>query len=288
MTDTPDGAADRSGNPKFLKGLGERVRTLRARRGMTRRLLASQSGVSERYIAQMEAGSGNASVLLLRAIATALGVAPATLLADESADGMLLHGLLARLDESQLREARSLLQVRFAAGESARRGRVALIGLRGGGKSTLGRMLAGERNLPFIELDRELERTAGLSIGEIVEVRGQGGYRRLEREVLEHLLAANDRAVIAAGGSIVAESGTFELLLANCLVVWIKARPELHMQRVIDQGDTRPMAGSAAAMDDLRAILRSREGLYGRADLTLDTSDATVEESFARLSDLTR
>ncbi len=271
----------------FLAGLGERVRTLRVRRGMTRRLLAQHSGVSERYIAQMEAGRGNASILLLRAIAQALDVAPAVLTAPHNDDAALLQSLLARLTEPQLREARALLMGRFGmAAAELRRGRVALIGLRGAGKSTLGKLLAEHRGVGFFELDREIEREAGLSIGEIVELHGQPGYRRLERTVLERLLGEHPAMVIAAGGSIVAEPTTFELLLTQCLVVWIRAAPEIHMKRVIDQGDLRPMADSRAAMADLRAILASREALYARADLSMDTSHATVAQSLAHLKAL--
>ncbi len=271
----------------FLAALGERVRTLRARRGMTRRLLAQHSGVSERYIAQMEAGRGNASILLLRAIAQALDVAPAVLMAPHNDDAALLQSLLARLSEPQLREARALLMGRFGMAEAElRRGRVALIGLRGAGKSTLGKLLAEHRGVAFFELDREIEREAVLTIGEIVELHGQPGYRRLERTVLERLLGDHSAMVIAAGGSIVAEPTTFELLLTQCYVVWIRAAPEIHMKRVIDQGDLRPMADSRAAMADLRAILASREALYARADVSMDTSHATVAQSFAHLKAL--
>jgi XRE family aerobic/anaerobic benzoate catabolism transcriptional regulator len=281
------GGAAPADNAAFLVGLGERVRTLRARRGMTRRLLAQHSGVSERYIAQMESGRGNASILLLRAIAAALDVAPAMLLAPQTDDGALLQSMVARLTPVQQREARALLTQRFGvAAAQTRRGRVALIGLRGAGKSTLGAMLAAHRGTPFYELDREIERAAGLTIGEIVELHGQPGYRRLERGVLEQLLSANTEMVIAAGGSIVAEPTTFELLLSQCLVVWIKAAPEVHMKRVIDQGDLRPMADSRAAMADLRAILASREALYAQADVSMDTSDATPGQSFALLKSL--
>ncbi len=286
--DAPGGEGEAADSAAFLRGLGERVRTLRARRGMTRKLLAQQSGVSERYIAQMESGSGNASILLLRAVAGALGVPPAALLAAENDDAALVQSLLARLDGPRLREARALLLGRFGgAGRETRRGRVALIGLRGAGKSTLGKLLAAHRGVPFLELDREIELEAGLSIGEIVELHGQPGFRRLERAVLERLLGERPAMVIAAGGSIVADSGTFELLLASCLVVWVRTTPELHMRRVVAQGDLRPMADSRAAMDDLRTILASRESLYAKADYQLDTSTSTVEQSFAMLREIT-
>jgi XRE family transcriptional regulator, aerobic/anaerobic benzoate catabolism transcriptional regulator len=275
----------------FLRELGERLRLARARRGMTRRLLASQSGVSERYIAQMEAGSGNVSVLLLRAICGALGVPAAELLADPPDAGperAPLDPLLARLSAAQLAEARTLLIGRFGTGPSARRRRIALIGLRGAGKSTLGRLLAEQREVPFFELDGEVEREAGLAVGAIIELHGQAAFRRLERRALERLVA-HPEAVIAAGGGIVAEPGTFDLLLGHCRTVWIRTSPEEHMRRVIDQGDLRPMRdGDRQAMRDLRTILASREALYARADLVLDTSGKPVGESYMQLLDLIR
>jgi XRE family aerobic/anaerobic benzoate catabolism transcriptional regulator len=269
----------------FLLGLGERLRLIRARRGMSRRILSHQAAVSERYIAQMEAGDGNVSILKLRAIARALGVTITELLgerAEHAADAMLIAGLLSRLSEAELQEARELLQTRFAAA-GPRHGRVALIGLRGAGKSTLGRMLAVHRSVGFIELDREVEREAGMDISAVFELHGQPGFRRLERRVLERLVTDPSAAVLAAGGSIVADPATFALLLGNWRTVWVRATPEEHMQRVIDQGDLRPMHDNRQAMDDLRAILASREQLYAKADLVLDTSGRTPAQSFQAL-----
>jgi len=277
--------------PAFLGELGERLRLARARRGMTRRRLASQSGVSERYLAQMEAGTANVSVLLLRAVSAALGVPAAELLGDPSDAGggrVPLDLLLSRLTAPQREEAHTLLSERFGTGPNARRRRIALVGLRGAGKSTLGRMLAEQRAVPFFELDREVEREAGLAIGAIIELHGQAAFRRLERQALERLVAEPE-AVIATGGGIVAEPSTFELLLSHCRTVWIQASPEEHMRRVIDQGDLRPMQDdNRQAMRDLRAILASREALYARADLVLDTSGKTVGQSFPELVDLMR
>jgi XRE family aerobic/anaerobic benzoate catabolism transcriptional regulator len=271
----------------FLQGLGERLRLIRARRGMSRRILSQQSDVSERYIAQMEAGDGNVSILKLRAIARALGVSLTELLgerAERAADAMLIDGLLSRLTEPDLQEARQLLQSRFAAAAAGRRhGRIALIGLRGAGKSTLGRMLAAERGVGFVELDREIEREAGMDISAVFELHGQPGFRRLERRVLERLVTEPAGAVLAAGGSIVADPATFALLLGNWRTVWVRASPEEHMQRVIDQGDLRPMQDNRQAMDDLRAILASREQLYAKADLVLDTAGRTPAQSFQEL-----
>jgi XRE family aerobic/anaerobic benzoate catabolism transcriptional regulator len=275
------------GDALFLRTLGDRLRLIRAQRGMSRRALAERSGVSERYIAQFEAGAGNMSLLLLRRLAHALGV-PAEALAaerpDRALDLVLLEQFLARLDEAQLGEARRLLAERFAAGEvGARRERIALVGLRGAGKSTLGRLLADARGVPFVELDREVEQASRMELRDIFEVHGQDGFRRLEREALQRVVAGEARAVIATGGGLVADPATFELLLARCVVVWIRAAPEEHMRRVVAQGDQRPMAETGRAMEDLRAILDSREPLYRRADLVLDTAGRTVAESFAAL-----
>ena len=244
----------------FLQALGQRVRLLRARRGMTRRILAAQSGVSERYISAVEAGTGNGSILLLRSLAQALNVDLRALLEDE-AD--VVPPPLVRLDDY--------------------RDRIALIGLRGAGKSTIGRLLADRRGVAFLELDQEIEREAGLGLGESMELHGQAGFRRLERAVLDRLIASHDRAVIAAGGGIVAEAATFVRLLEACLTIWVKAAPEAHMQRVIDQGDLRPMRDNRRSMDDLRAILASREALYARADIQLETTRRSVEETLDAL-----
>jgi XRE family aerobic/anaerobic benzoate catabolism transcriptional regulator len=286
LSTAPGGVAETTDKAAFLNALGERVRTLRARRGMTRRLLAQHSGVSERYIAQLEGGAGNVSVLLLREIARALGITPAALLEPDSDDTALLRATLARLSPAEAQQARALLVNQFTATADTRRQRVALVGLRGAGKSTLGRRLAEDRGVPFFELDREIESEAGLRIGEIVELHGQPGFRRFERHALERLLAPETPLVLTTGGGIVAEAATFDLLLRACTVVWVRASPEVHMRRVIAQGDLRPMAESRAAMDDLRAILASRESLYARADRTLDTTYATVEQSFTTLKGL--
>jgi XRE family aerobic/anaerobic benzoate catabolism transcriptional regulator len=238
----------------FLAALGQRVRLLRARRGMTRRILASQSGVSERYISAVESGTGNGSVLLLRALARALNVELLALLQDDAEP---------------------------IAPPSARapryRDRIALIGLRGAGKSTLGPLLASRLGVPFLELDQEIEKEAGLGLSEIMELHGQFGFHRLERTVLDRLIDTHPKAVIAAGGGIVAETATFDRLRAACLTVWVKASPEEHMQRVIDQGDLRPMRDNRRSMVDLRAILASREALYARADVQIETTGRGVD-----------
>jgi XRE family aerobic/anaerobic benzoate catabolism transcriptional regulator len=277
--------AEPSDDAAFLQALGDRLRMLRTRCGMTRRGLALLSGVSERYIAQMEGGRGNGSILLLRALAAALDVPLAAVLDGEtSSEHVGLARVVARLSVPQAAQAARLIVEHFH-GADGRDGaeRVALIGLRGAGKSSLGRLLAERRGVQFVELDREIEREAGMALAEIFELHGAPGYRRLERAVLERVLAAGEAAVIAAGGSIVTEPETYGLLLAHCRTVWVRAAPEEHMQRVVSQGDLRPMKGHDRAMVDLRAILAGREALYARADLTLDTSGRKVERSLDEL-----
>ncbi len=270
----------------FLLAIAERVRDARARRGMSRKILARDSEVSERYLAQLEAGKGNVSILLLRQIAQALSMPLADLLrADEdpSADRALIDQMLRRLSPQQLAGVRSRLARDFGHGEGARRQRIALIGLRGAGKSTLGAQLARDLGAPFIELDREVERQAATGLNEIFLLYGQAGYRRHERRALERIVERHERAVIATGGSIVSEPGTFDLLLATCLTVWLKARPEEHMARVVAQGDMRPIAGNKEAMDDLQRILTGRERLYGQADIAVDTGGKSIVEAHALL-----
>jgi len=270
----------------LLPRLADRVREARARRGMTRRILARDSGVSERYLAQLESGQGNASVLVLSQIAQALNLPVADLLRDEndqSVELTLIQQLLKRLPAAKLAKVRAQLVRDYGSAYGARENRIALIGLRGAGKSTLGAALAKHLGVPFVELDHEVEAEAGTSLHEIFLLHGQAGYRRYERRALERTLEKNDRCVIATGGSIVSEPGTYDLLLSACLTVWLRAAPEEHMARVAAQGDYRPMAGNREAMDDLRRILAGREALYAQADVTIDTAGKTVEPSLSEL-----
>jgi XRE family transcriptional regulator, aerobic/anaerobic benzoate catabolism transcriptional regulator len=271
----------------YLVKLGERVRNIRAQRGMTRKILARDSKVSERYLAQLEMGQGNISINLLRQVAQALATPLADLLQDEepSVEMKLLHEFLVRLDPHQLQRVWELLFVEFGDMHAqGKRERIALIGLRGGGKSTLGAALAKRMGVPFIRLSQEIEREAGTSMGEVFSLYGQSGYRRYERRALEAVIAKNKRAVIEIPGGLVAEPGTFELLLSSCMVVWLAASPEEHMARVIAQGDHRPMDDNNEAMEDLRRILQGRAPLYGKADITLSTSGKTVEQSLEELN----
>lgn len=267
----------------FLKLLGVRVRAARAGRGMTRRILARDSGVSERYLAQLESGQGNISILLLRDIARALDIPIEALVLDGLEPPVdLIHTteFLRRLSPEELGQARQILAQRFGGfDQDARPNRIALIGLRGAGKSTVGARLAEELRFPFFELDRLIEREAGVSLSVIFDLYGQSGFRRLERRCLDELIKQNQYFVLATGGSLVSEPATFERLLTACFTIWLKATPEDHMQRVVDQGDMRPMADNREAMEDLKRILDAREPLYGKADLMIDTGTATVEET---------
>jgi XRE family aerobic/anaerobic benzoate catabolism transcriptional regulator len=271
----------------YLCRLGERVREERARRGMTRRILARDSGLSERYLAQLESGKGNLSIKLLRRVSDALNLPLSRLLGGEPAEpaelGRIVE-LLRRLPPDRLAEARTLLDEHFAASNHlARRRRIALIGLRGAGKSTLGSRLAEHLEVPLIELDAEIERDFGLSLSEIFALSGQSAYRRSERRALDAVLGRHPRFVLAAGGSIVAEAETYDELLSRCFTVWIKAAPEEHMNRVIAQGDLRPMSDNKEAMADLERILAARTPLYARADAVIDTAGCAIEASFAAL-----
>jgi len=284
---TKDRRAAEDSEAAYLCALGERIREARARRGMTRKILARDSKVSERYLAQLEAGQGNISIALLRQVAHAMGLPLADLVRegpDRPVELTLLIQTLSRLPGKELAQARKLLGEAFgAAVESERHQRIALIGLRGAGKSTLGARLAQAIDAPFIELDREIERESGTSLGVVFDLYGQSAYRRYERRALETVIERHDRAVIAAGGSIVSEPATFDLLLSACYTVWLTAAPEEHMSRVMAQGDYRPMADNAAAMEDLRRILAGRHALYAKADAIVDTAGKTVEQSLKEL-----
>jgi len=272
--------------PNFLQSLGKRVRNLRDRRAITRKVVASDAKVSERHLAQLEAGEGNVSIVLLGRIAGALNVSLAELLtpeAHQSPEKQVIQRFLERLPPARLENVIARLTREFSKEEETRRSRIALIGLRGAGKSTLGAKLAHETNTPFIELDREIEKDTGIPLAEIFSLYGQPGYRAIERRTLERVIGEYDRAIFSIGGGVVSEKETYDYLLSHCYTIWIKAQPEEHMSRVIAQGDFRAMAGSDRAMEDLRRILEARDPLYRNADMVLDTSGAAVEESFSKL-----
>ncbi len=270
----------------YLGRLAERIRDARAQRGMTRAQLAKDSGVSLRFLAQLEGGEGNPSVLVLRRIAAAMGFPPDALLAEDAArtnGRILLEQVLARLSDRDLAAAQRLLTETFGSAATPGDAYISLIGLRGAGKTTLGRRLAEQRGVPFFELDREVEREYGSTIGEILQLHGQPGYRRFERESLQAVLAKHEAAVIETGGGLAADPETLPVLLGSTLTVWVRASPEEHMGRVIDQGDLRPMARSRQAMQELKEILKAREPYYRQAHLELDTSAKTTDESFSEL-----
>jgi XRE family aerobic/anaerobic benzoate catabolism transcriptional regulator len=250
---------------------------------MTRKQLARDSGVSERYLAQIEACQGNISVLVLRQLAKALNVSMDVLLIEDSEPPVeLVHTVefLRRLSPEDLKLAHQLLLEQFGGVDpAARHRRIALIGLRGAGKSTLGAALAERLEMPFLELDRLIEQEGGLTLDLIFDFRGQSGFRQLERQCLEDVIQRNPRFVMATGGSLVSEPGTFERLLSSCFTVWVRASAEEHMQRVIAQGDMRPMANNRDAMSDLKRILTEREALYSKADIQVDTAGRSFEES---------
>jgi XRE family aerobic/anaerobic benzoate catabolism transcriptional regulator len=266
----------------YLKALGDRVRKIRAQRGMTRRILARDSTVSERYLAQLESGRGNVSILLLRQIAAAMGVPLADLVHDgpeRAVEFALAQQLLTGLGAADMAEAYQLLARQFGRdGGEERAGRIALIGLRGAGKSTLGRIAAERLDVPFVEMAQEIATEAGTTLSEVFSLYGQSAYRRYERRALERVIAAHPRAIIATGGSLVSEPSTFATLLRACHTVWIKASPHEHMARVVAQGDMRPMKGSPEAMEDLKRILDGRQALYSKADAAIDTSAKSPAE----------
>jgi XRE family aerobic/anaerobic benzoate catabolism transcriptional regulator len=274
----------------FAAAVGALVRSARAKRGITRRALAEQSGVSERYLAQIESGQGNPSVTILKGIAAALDLPVAELLPGAGGRGVAFNrilDLIARVPPSELSAIADLIEGRTKADLAADRARrIALVGLRGAGKSTLGRKLAERLGVPFIELDRLIEQEYGTRISDLVEIAGVATFRRYERGCLERVIAEHDAAVIATAGGIVSGPETYGLLLRRTHTVWIKARPEEHMRRVMAQGDFRPMAQNREAMSDLVAILDARSADYARAEAELDTSGDSEKASFAKLVEI--
>lgn len=270
----------------YLAELGSRVRKARAQRGMTRKDLARDSAVSERYLAQLENGQGNISIVLLRQVAHAMNVDIADLVREGEAWPGELHLIIEQLSQlapDDLDRAHRMVSDLFGTRQGRAR-RIALIGLRGSGKSTLGRLLADNFSNIFIELATEIERDAGISANEIFSLSGQVGYRRQERRVLEKILQEQSSVVIETGGGLVAEAANYDLLLGSCYTVWLRASPAEHMERVMAQGDTRPMADNKEAMQDLQHILEGRDALYRKADAIVDTSGREVDDCLAELT----
>ncbi len=297
---TPASAEGDEKNP-FLMALGERARSLRARRGMTRKAVAITAEVSERHLANLEYGIGNASILVLLQVAGALQCSLAELIGDvttSTPEWLMLRELLEGRDEATLRRVRVAVgdvlgmngdgSRERGSGAAQRSPRVALIGLRGAGKSTLGQMLADDLGFPFVELSREIEKFAGCSISEIQALYGQNAYRRYERRAVEEAIQIYPEAVIATPGGLVSDAATFNLLLGHCTTVWLQADAEDHMNRVRAQGDLRPMAASREAMEDLQRILAGRAAFYSKAEFRLDTSTQALEPTFLALRQMVR
>jgi XRE family aerobic/anaerobic benzoate catabolism transcriptional regulator len=271
----------------FLVALGERVRSLRARRGMTRKALSLAAHVSERHLANLEYGEGNASILVLLQVAGALQCSLAEMMGDvttSNPEWLLIRQLLGGRSEADLRPVRlAIAQMLGRSGAGSVSARIALVGLRGAGKSTLGQMLAEDLGCAFVELSREIEKLAGCSVSEIQALYGQNAYRRYERRALEEAIEAYPEAVIATPGGLVSDLAAFNDMLTHCTTVWLQAEPEDHMRRVIAQGDMRPMAASKEAMDDLRGILAGRAAFYSKAQLRINTSAQPLPETFELL-----
>ena len=294
-TDTPPApAAGEEARHPFLVALGERVRTLRSRLGMTRKAVALAADVSERHLANLEYGTGNASILVLLQVAEALQCSLAELIGDvstSSPEWLLIRELLAGQDEAALRRARVAITGALGGADSTeagRRTRIALIGLRGAGKSTLGQRLADDLGFAFIELSREIEKFAGCSIEEIHALYGTPAYRRYERRALEEAIQIYPEVVIATPGGLVSDAANFNLLLSHCTTVWLQADPSDHMGRVAAQGDMRPMAASREAMEDLKRILAGRSAFYSKAELHFNTSDYSLPQAHAALAEQVR
>jgi XRE family aerobic/anaerobic benzoate catabolism transcriptional regulator len=292
-THHPLGATPASGSPsvdaEFLSAVGKIVRAARDRKGISRRQLADEAEISLRHLAQLEMGEGNISIVLLRRITNALNIPLREIFADETEpqpEKRFIQNLLEQLPDHRMKDVAQKLMREFGEEVKLRWSRLALIGLRGAGKSTLGAKIAREFRAPFIELDSEIEKDAGMRLAEIFSLYGQSGYRRFEKRTLERVLQQFERVIISVGGGVVSEKENYDYLLKNCFTIWIKAQPEEHMARVIAQGDFRAMENNNEAMEDLRRILESREPLYQNADGVVDTSGETVEQSFAKMKEV--
>lgn len=271
---------DADSTEAFLRTVGERVRDARGRKSMSRKVVSERSGVSERYLAQLEGGYGNISIVLLRRVARALDIPMEWLVCEEdpwSSDTIPVMGLYQRATAEVRAKVQQILDPEPADLRRARR--VTLIGLRGAGKSTLGRLAADSLGIPFLELNEEIELASGMPVGELMALYGNEGYRRLEQQAVERVAATHEQVILAVAGGIVSEPATYDFLLRHFHAVWLRARPEEHMARVRGQGDERPMAGNPSAMEELKGILTSREALYARAEAQVNTSGRTLDES---------
>ena len=267
--------------------VGARVRKARELRGLPRRELSERSGVSQRYLAQVEAGKGNISIALLLKLGEALDHRIEWFVGEDdpwTSDALRVADRFRRADNRQRRQVLEILDPR--PGRESKAHRIALIGLRGAGKSTLGDRVSRALDIPFAELNDEIEEQSGMPVSDVMALYGQEGYRTLEHQALSRVIATHDTAILAVAGGIVSAPEAFSLLLDNFHTIWLRAAPEEHMSRVLDQGDHRPMAGKVSALDELKTILSSREPLYARADAMLDTSRKTEAQALQELLSL--
>jgi len=288
MTQTEaDRTADAEAADPLLRQVGRIVRAARTTRGMPRRVLSEASGISPRYLAQLEAGHGNISIVLLQRVAEALDLRLVDLLADARSEAEeRVLGLFRRADPAT--QASVVHRLEVAADVPDRARRICLIGLRGAGKSTLGRRAGDVLKIPFVELNRDIEAQGGMPVAEIMALYGPEGYRQLEAEAVRRVAARNDRLILAVAGGIVSAPETYATLLARYHTIWVKASPEEHMARVRGQGDMRPMEGQPRAMEQLRLLLETRMADYARADAQLETSGKTEDQSLKALLKLIR
>ncbi len=271
---------------EFLVLVGERVREARSRKNISRKALSEISGVSQRYLAQLETGAGNISIVLLRRVAEALDYKIEWLVGEEDPYSSKLLSLFSLFKQATSSQRMKVLEILDPDHPKLRRSkRIAFIGLRGAGKSTLGRLTAEKTSLPFLELNEEIEQASGMPVNEVIALYGQEGYRRLERQSVERIVATNDSIVLAVAGGIVSEPETFNYLLRHYHTIWLKAEPTDHMTRVRGQGDERPMAGNPEAMEELKSILLSREAIYARAEIQVNTSGRTLEQTLGDVVD---
>ncbi|MEP1444083.1 MAG: helix-turn-helix transcriptional regulator [Hyphomicrobiales bacterium] len=279
MLDKPETHQPEINTSEFIAEVGARVRRVRKMRGISRRILSERSGISQRYLAQLELGSGNISIALLLKVAVGLGEPIESFIINHDSfdDDDHAIALFKSADEATKQQVLAILDPEKALQLRGRR--IALIGLRGAGKSTLGAIAGTHLQTPFMELNDEIERSNGMSVNETIELYGQEGYRLLERQAIEHIATTQEQIILAVAGGIVSEPETFNYLLRHYHTIWIKAAPEEHMDRVLAQGDERPMAGNPQAFEQLRQILTSREALYQKASTVVDTTGASLHVS---------
>lgn len=282
----PETEADRA-VAALMARVGQRVRKAREMKGLPRRVISEKSGVSMRYLAQLETGEGNISIALLKRVALALDIRMEWLLDEEDpwTSDVVRFSELFRSSTAQDRR-RAIEALNPERPESLRANRVCLVGLRGAGKSTLGALVGRALEVPFLELNRNIEDHAGMPVTELMAFYGQEGYRTLEAQAVDRVIAMHSTVILAVAGGIVAEPSTFNAVLSHFHVIWVKASPQEHMDRVQAQGDLRPMAGNPEAMTQLRTILRSREALYRQAHAEIDTSGKDVQAAADELAAL--